>query len=147
MNAIKLIIYTFNSYKISRVCLHRTAIPLSIPLLVHREEGFNEIVSFILPEPHEPNENYPPLKSWDRRGPQITTRLFAPCCQCPRNRTSKVPTLQPWPRLCKRPGSGCWCPHWKTDRRALGGAPGLQGGWRALAKRREKESAEQVNQR
>lgn len=76
MNAIKLIIYTFNSYKISRVCLHHTAIQLSIPPLVHREEGFNEIVFLILLEPNEPNENYPPLKSWGHRGPQITARFF-----------------------------------------------------------------------
>lgn len=84
MNAIKLIIYTFNSYKISRVCLHHTAIQLSILPLVHREEGFNEIVSLILLEPNEPNENYPPLKSWDHRGPQITALLSVPRCQPPR---------------------------------------------------------------
>lgn len=76
MNAIKLIIYTFNSYKISRVCLHHPAIQLSIPPLVHREEGFNEIVFLILLEPNEPNENYPPLKSWGHRGPQITVHFF-----------------------------------------------------------------------
>lgn len=91
MNAIKLIIYTFNSYKISRVCLHHTANQLSIPPLVHREEGFNEIVSLILLEPNEPNENYPPLKSWGSRGPQIMAHFFifyffwsVPYCQHPR---------------------------------------------------------------
>lgn len=76
MNAIKLIIYTFNSYKISRVCLHHPAIQLSIPPLVHREEGFNEIVFLILLEPNEPNENYPLLKSRGHRGPQITVGSF-----------------------------------------------------------------------
>lgn len=100
MNAIKLIIYTFNSYKISRVCLHHTAVQLSIPPLVHREEGFNEIVSRILLEPNEPNENYPPLKSWGHRGPQITVRFFVrvPPSQHPeslRNWTRKMPHLEP----------------------------------------------------
>lgn len=98
MNAIKLIIYTFNSYKISRVCLHHTAIQLSFPPLVHREEGFNEIVSLILLEPNEPNENYPPLKSCGYRGPQITARFFV-CASLPapkslRSWTRKVPDLE-----------------------------------------------------
>lgn len=99
MNAIKLIIYTFNSYKISRVCLHHTAIQLSIPPLVHQEEGFNEIVSLILLEPNKPNENYPPLKSWGHRGPQIMAHFFV-CVSLPAPKslgswTRKVPDLEP----------------------------------------------------
>lgn len=42
MNAIKLIIYTLNSYKISNVCLHNSEIPLSISYAAHPEERFNE---------------------------------------------------------------------------------------------------------
>lgn len=80
MNAIKLIIYTFNSYKISRVCLHHTAIQLSIPPLVQREKVSNEIVSLILLQPNEPNENYPLRKLSSHGGPQITAH-FVPCCQ------------------------------------------------------------------
>lgn len=43
MNVIKLIIYTFKSYKISTVCLHNSEIPLSISYAANREERFNEI--------------------------------------------------------------------------------------------------------
>lgn len=99
MNAIKLIIYTFNSYKISRVCLHHPAIQLSIPPLVHREEGFNEIVFLILLKPNEPNENYPPLKSWGHEGPQITVRFFVctllPAPKSLRSWRRKEPDLEP----------------------------------------------------
>lgn len=123
MNAIKLIIYTFNSYKISRVCLHHPAIQLSIPPLVHREEGFNEIVFLILLEPNEPNENYPLLKSRGHRGPQITVGSFV-CTLRPAPKSlgswgRKVLDLQPG-RSVKSKGSA---PSGQQTRRASAHTP------------------------
>lgn len=141
MNAIKLIIYTFNSYKISRVCLHHTAIQLSIPPLVHREEGFNEIVFLILLEPNEPNENYTPLKSRGHQGPQITACFFVcaglPAPKSPRSQLGKKsarpgawafkrvriwlsavsePNRRQTAVLCWKPGSAGGCGHLETWR-------------------------------